>query len=230
MEYRIFGEPFPVVQCNLQPGEAMRTEKGSMAWMSNNLGLRTEGGGNVGRALGRMFSGESIFQNIYTAENGPASIAFASSFPGSIRAVQLSPGASVICQKSVFLASEMGVELRAFGQTSLGKGLFGGEGFIMQRLSGNGMVFLELNGHAVDFDLKPGETIVLKSGNLAVMDESCTMEIQQVKGLKNKLLGGQGFFNTSITGPGHVVVQTMTIGGLASELSPYIASSSGGAK
>ncbi len=228
MEYQIFGEPFPVVNCQLQAGEAMRTEGGSMAWMSGNLRMETTGG-SFGKAIGRMFSGESLFQNIYTAENGPGQIAFAASFPGSVRAVEINPGHTVICQKASFLAAEMGVELSIHTNKSLGKGFFGGEGFIMQKLSGKGMAFVELNGYAVDFDLQPGQTIVLQTGNLALMDESCQMDIQQVKGLKNKLLGGEGFFNTLVTGPGHIVVQTMTIGALASALSPYISSSSGGA-
>ena len=175
MQYEIIGEPMPAVVCHLQNGESMTTERGSMCWMSPNMKMST-GAGGAGKAFGRMFSGEAIFQNTYTAENGPGMIAFASSFPGSIRAVQIDPSHPIVVQKSAFLASEAGVELSVFFQKKIGGGFFGGEGFIMQKLSGHGTAFLEIDGHAVEYNLAPGQSIVVDTGNLAMMDATCTLE------------------------------------------------------
>ena len=192
----------PVVVCNLQNGESMITEKGSMCWMSPNMQMETSAGG-VGKAFGRMFSGDSMFQNIYTAINGEGMISFASSFPGSIRAIQITPEHPIIVQKSGFLASERGVQLSVYFQKKLGAGFFGGEGFVMQQLTGNGIAFIEIDGYAVEYNLQPGQSLLVDTGNLAMMDATCKIDIESVKGLKNKLLGGEGFFNTQI-GRAHV--------------------------
>lgn len=221
MEYKIVGEPMPVVLCDLSDGESMITEGGSMVWMSPNLEMATSGGGSLGKAFSRMFSGENIFQNIYTA-HGSGMIAFASSFPGSIRAVEIAPDRPVIVQKSAFLASEMGVDLSIFWQKKLGAGFFGGEGFIMQKLSGRGVAFLELDGSAVEYDLAPGQRMVVDTGHLAMMDATCSIDVQTVKGAKNVFFGGEGLFNTVITGPGHIVLQTMPASALAMSLAPYL--------
>ncbi|MDR0380496.1 MAG: TIGR00266 family protein [Oscillospiraceae bacterium] len=226
MEYNILGEPMPVVVCTLQSGESMLTERGSMAWMTPNMQMDTNAGGSIGKAFGRMFSGESMFQNLYTAQGGVGMIAFASSFPGAIRAVQITPDHPIVCQKSAFLASQPSVELSIHFQKKLGVGFFGGEGFIMQRLSGHGLAFLEIDGFAVEYTLQPGQSLIVDTGNLAMVDATCSIDIQQVPGLKNKLLGGEGFFNTRVTGPGHVVLQTMPLSGFASALSPFLASKS----
>ena len=225
MNYEIIGEPMPVVVCNLADGEAMITERGSMCWMSPNMEMQTSAGG-VGKAFGRMFSGDSMFQNIYTARGGGGMIAFASSFPGSIRAVRITPDQPVVVQKSGFLASEPGVELSIFFQKKLGSGFFGGEGFIMQKLSGQGMAFLEIDGYAVEYQLGPGQQIVVDTGNLAMVDATCSIDVQTVKGVKNVLFGGEGLFNTVVTGPGRVVLQTMPVSGVAAALSPFFPSGS----
>ena len=227
MRYSIEGTPLPVVICQLENGESMITERGSMSWMSPNMKMETTSGGGLGKMLGRMFSGEALFQNRYTAQNGDGMIAFASSFPDSIVPVTITPGNGVIVQKSGFLASEESVELSIFFQKKLGKGLFGGEGFIMQRLSGNGVAFLEIDGHAVTYDLAPGQSIVVDTGYLAYMSESCTMDVVTVPGIKNVLFGGEGLFHTVVTGPGQVVLQTMPISAVASTLMPYFPQSSG---
>ena len=227
MRYSIEGTPLPVVIRQLENGESMITERGSMSWMSPNMKMETTSGGGLGKMLGRMFSGEALFQNRYTAQNGDGMIAFASSFPGSIVPVTITPGNGVIVQKSGFLASEESVELSIFFQKKLGKGLFGGEGFIMQRLSGNGVAFLEIDGHAVTYDLAPGQSIVVDTGYLAYMSESCTMDVVTVPGIKNVLFGGEGLFHTVVTGPGQVVLQTMPISAVASTLMPYFPQSSG---
>ena len=225
MEYKIQGEPLPVVTCTLNDGETMITEKGSMSWMSPNMMMETTTNGGVGKAIGRMFSGEALFQNRYTAQGGNGMIAFASSFPGSIRAFNIAPGNGLIVQKSAFLASEEGVNLSVFFQKKFGAGLFGGEGFIMQKLSGQGIAFVEIDGYAVEYDLNPGQSIVVDTGYLAAMSESCSMEIQSVPGLKNKIFGGEGLFNTIVTGPGKVILQTLPISAVANSLRPYFPAS-----
>ncbi len=221
MQYKIIGEPLPVVECQLAPNEAMITEKGSMCWMSPNMKMET-GAGGFGKAFGRMFSGESMFQNTYTAQGGPGMITFASSFPGSIRAIDVAPGREIVVQKSGFLASEAGVELSIFFQKKAGAGFFGGEGFIMQKLSGQGTAFVEIDGYAVEYELAPGQQMVIDTGYLAMCDATCSIDIQQVKGVKNVLFGGEGLFNTVVTGPGKIVLQTMPVSSFASALGPFV--------
>ncbi|HJA43205.1 TIGR00266 family protein [Lachnoclostridium sp. An118] len=222
MRYQIQGETLPVVICELEGGEKMITEGGGMAWMSPNMKMETSTNGGVGKAFGRMFSGESIFQNNYTAMGGPGMIAFASSFPGSIRAFEISPGNEMVFQKSAFLAGEAGVDVSIFFNKKVGAGLFGGEGFIMQKFSGNGTVFAEFDGHVVEYELQAGQQIVVDTGHLAGMTASCSMEIRSVPGVKNMLFGGEGFFNTVITGPGRIWLQTMPISNVAAVLRNYI--------
>ena len=224
MEYKIDGAPLPVVICQLNAGETMITERGSMSWMSPNMKMETTSNGGLGKALGRMFAGEALFQNRYTAQGGPGMIAFASSFPGSIRAVEIGPGRELIVQKSGFLASEATVELSVFFQKKLGSGFFGGEGFIMQRLSGRGVAFTEFDGHVVEYDLAPGQSMVVDTGYLAAMDATCSMDIQTVPGVKNMVFGGEGLFNTVVTGPGRIYLQTMPISAVAGVLRPFMPS------
>lgn len=222
MRYEIKGDPLPVVICYLEDGEQMVTEGGAMSWMSPNMKMETEGG-SVGKVFGRMFSGENLFQNRYTAM-GQGVIAFASSFPGSIREFHISPGQDMVFQKSSYLAAEGGVNLSVFFNKKLGSGFFGGEGFIMQRTSGQGIVFAEFDGYVVEYDLKPGQQIVVDTGHLAAMTPGCSIDIQTVPGLKNKFLGGEGFFNTVITGPGRVWLQTMPLSNVAKTLRPFLPS------
>ena len=222
MNFTIEGEPLPVVICNLDPGETMITEKGAMSWMSQNMKMETSSNGGIGKMLGRAFSGESLFQNRYTAQGGPGMIAFSSSFPGSIRPFQISPGNEIVAQKSAFLASTVGVELSKFFQEKIGSGFFGGEGFIMQRLSGNGTAFLEFDGYIKEYELEAGQKMIIDTGYLAAMTSGCSISIQTVPGLKNMLLGGDGIFNTVLSGPGHVWLQTMPVPQLAGALIPYL--------
>ena len=224
MKYKIEGTPLPVVICTLENGESMITERGSMSWMSPNMHMETTSNGGLGKAFGRMFSGEALFQNRYTALGTEGTIAFASSFPGSILALEITPENPIIVQKRAFLAASEGVELSVHFQRRFAAGLFGGEGFIMQKLSGRGIAFIEIDGHAVDYELAPGQQIIVDTGYLAKMDYSCQMDITSVKGLKNKIFGGEGFFNTVITGPGKVTLQTMPIHSVASSLAPFFTS------
>ncbi|MBO4854376.1 MAG: TIGR00266 family protein [Oscillospiraceae bacterium] len=222
MKYEIRGEPMSVVICQLEAGEQMITEGGSMAWMSPNMQMTTSGGGSIGKALGRLFSGESIFQNIYTAQGGPGVIAFSSSFPGAIKAVEITPDKPVVAQKSAFLAATSGVELSTFFQKKFGAGFFGGEGFIMQKISGNGIAFLEIDGSAVDYDLTAGQQLVVDTGKVAIMDATCAMDIKAVSGVKNALLGGNGLFHTVVNGPGHITLQTMPLSKFAQQIARFI--------
>lgn len=225
MKYQIIGEPLPVAICTLEAGQSVITERGAMSWMTPNLKMETQGTGGLGKMFGRAFSGESMFQNRYTAENGTGQIAFASSFPGSIRAYEIAPGRELIVQKSGFLASDEGVTLSVFFQKKLGAGLFGGEGFIMQKLSGQGTALIEIDGYAVEYELAAGQSMIVDTGYLAAMSATCSMDITTNKGLKNMMFGGEGIFNTVVTGPGKIVLQTMPISAVAGSISPFIVTS-----
>ena len=219
MQYRIEGGNLPAVIIQLNPGETLISEAGGRTWARGQILTETKGGG-VGKAIGRMFSGESLFLSYYTAQ-GPAEIAFASSFPGRIAVKELAPGESLICQKSSFLCATYGVELSVHFQKKLGAGFLGGEGFIMQKVTGPGLVFLELDGYCPEYTLAPGERLVCDTGVVAYMDASCQMDVQMVKGLKNIFFGGEGLFDTVVTGPGKVCLQTMSIAKLAGLLGPF---------
>ena len=220
MQYEIGGGAFPVVTCNLSDGESMITESGAMAWMTPNMEMSTSGGG-IGKMFSKAFSGEALFQNIWTAR-GDGMIAFGSCFPGRIVPIEIGPGKSWILQKRSFLAAESGVELSIHFNKKAKAGVFGGEGFIMQKLTGSGVAFAEIDGTLVEYDLQPGQQIVVDTGNVAGFTAGVQMEIRQVPGMKNKLLGGEGLFNTVLTGPGRIWLQTMPISGVAAALLPYI--------
>ncbi|MBE6824619.1 MAG: TIGR00266 family protein [Ruminococcaceae bacterium] len=228
MKYSIEGGSLPVVICYPEANQTICTESGSMSWMSPNMKMETNSGGGFKKMMGRLFSGDSIFMNEYTPQGASGMIAFASSFPGSIIPYEVTPGNGIIVQKSGFLAMEKGLELSIYFQKKLGKGFFGGEGFIMQKITGNGLVFLEIDGYCKEYELGVGESIVLDTGYLAAMSESCTMDIQSVKGVKNMLFGGEGLFNTVVTGPGKVYVQSMPVINTANALSPYLQTNSSG--
>ncbi len=225
MKYFIEGGDLPYVKVLLEAGEAMISEAGGRTWAKGDYVTETTSEGGMGKALGRMFAGESLFLSKYTAQ-GPVEMAFASSFPGSIMAVELAPGQSIIAQKSAFLCATYGVDLAIHFQKRAGAGFFGGEGFIMQRITGPGLVFFEIDGNVVNYNLQAGERLVCDTGVLALMDPSCTMDIQMVKGMKNVFFGGEGLFDTTVTGPGRVVLQSMTKSGLAKMLAPFIGGNS----
>lgn len=222
MRYSIEGGSLPAVVMQLEPGEVVLSESGGRTWMKGNIDTDTRAEGGLGKSLGRMFSGEGLFMTRYTA-HGPAEIGFASSFPGKILAVELAPGQSMICQKSAFLCGVGSIDLSIYFKKKLGAGLFGGEGFIMQKVTGPGMVFLELDGYCKEYILGPGERLTCDTGVLAAMDETCSMDVVMVKGAKNILFGGEGLLDTVVTGPGKVCLQTMTISKLAGLIAPYIA-------
>lgn len=223
MKFEIKGTPLPVVIMSLEAGESIKTDKGAMSWMSPNMQMSTNAGGGVGKAIGRMFSGESMFQNVYTCMGGPGMLACSSSFPGEILPIMITPENTIIAQKSAFMASEAGVTMSAHIQKRGGAGIFSGEGFVLEKFTGSGMVFLEIDGSVVEYTLAPGQSLIVDTGNLAAMDATVDVNIQSVRGVGNVLFGGEGLFNTVVTGPGRVWLQTLPRNVVASAVSPYIA-------
>ena len=218
MRYQIQGDNMPIVVCALEDGESVVCEAGAMSWMSPNMQMETKAKGGVGGFFGRALSGESGFQNVYTARGGGGLIAFTSSYVGNILAVEITPDKPIIIQKRAFLASTPDVNMEVFFQKKIGTALFGGEGFIMQKLSGSGIVFLELDGSVINYNLKAGEQMLISTGHLAMMDATVSMDVQQIKGTKNILFGGESLFNTVVTGPGVVTVQSMPLSNLIGEI------------
>ena len=227
IKYEIEGGSLPVLICYPEPGETLCTQSGAMSWMSPNMHMTTNSGGGIKKALGRLFSGDSLFMNEYSSQGGTGLIAFGAALPGKILPFEVTPGNGIIIQKSGFLAMEKGLDLSIHFQKKFGAGFLGGEGFILQKVTGNGLVFIEIDGYCKEYTLGAGESIIVDSGYLAAMTESCSMDIQSVKGVKNVLFGGEGLFNTVITGPGKVYVQSMPASSLAEKLAPFISVSSG---
>ena len=239
MQYEVKNRPFPVAICQLSPGESVICQKGAMSWMTPNMEMSTGIGGSeaggakgllgtLGKVATKALSGESIFQNTYTAGQGqPGEIAFASTVPGDIIAIELDGTKTIVAQKSAYLANSPGVKMEIFFQHKASAGLFGGEGFIMQKFSGVGVVFLEIDGCVVEYDLAPGQSMLVDTGYLAAMDATCQVSIETVKGVGNALLGGEGFFNTKVTGPGKVFLQTMPANIIADAIKPFIPTSNG---
>ena len=222
MEYEIKGGAFPMVICKLEKGETMKNEGGSMALMTSKIKMESSTGGGILKGLGRALAGDSIFLNFFTAEEDDQEIGFANSFPGKIIPIELDGNKTIIAQKSAYLASEKDVDINMHFRKKLGTGLFGGEGFILQKFSGFGIVFLEIDGEVIEYDLKEGEKLVIDQGHLAAMDESVDFDIQRVKGAKNIMFGGEGLFLSTLTGPGKVWVQTMPLNNFIEAIIPYI--------
>ncbi|MCC8151393.1 MAG: TIGR00266 family protein [Lachnospiraceae bacterium] len=222
MRYKIEGEPFPVVHCELEEGEEMISENGAMCWMSPNMKLEAKSNGGAGKAVGHVFAVEALFLDRYTAVGGKGKVSFASRFPGCVRVFEIAPGKELIAQKSAFLASTSGVELSVYLHKKVGTALFGGEGITMQRLPGQGTLFVGVDGYINEYELAAGEQIVISTGHLAAMSATCKIDIQAVKGVKNKFLSGEGLFYTTVTGPGHVWVQTLPIARMARAISKYL--------
>ena len=210
MDYRILGETLPVVEIRLMTGEAMYTQSGGMAWMSEGLTLDSNIKGGLMKGIGRMFTGESLFMATYTAVRPDCIIAFASTVPGRILPVDMSR-TSLICQKGAFLCAQPTVEVSTVFTKKMSGGFFGGEGFILQQLKGSGMAFLEVDGDVVEKTLAPGEVMKVDTGNVFAFEPTVSYEIETIKGVKNMLFGGEGLFLTRLTGPGKIYMQTMNI-------------------
>lgn len=225
LKYKVFGDNLPAVSVFLDAGQSVYTQSGGMAWMQSGITMQTNMKGGFGKALGRMFSGDSLFIATYTSNAPNQEIGIASSFPGAIADIELH-GNTIIAQKSAFLCAQPSVTLSAHVTRSVGAGLFGGEGFILQRLDGHGMVFLEIDGSLVERVLAPGEVLRVDTGNVAAFEESVQYKAEMVKGFKNILFGGEGLFLSTLTGPGKVWLQTMTLPAFAKRMIPYLPTSS----
>jgi uncharacterized protein (TIGR00266 family) len=226
MEYQIQGGNLPVVLCTLQAGDAMYTESGGMSWMTTNIGMTTNMKGGLMKGIARKMAGESLFMTTYTCQQGQGLIAYASSFPGEIRAIKLEAGQSMICQKKSFLAAEGSVTLAMHFRKRLGVGLFGGEGFILQKITGPGTAFVEMDGSIIEYDLQAGQMLKVDTGHVAMFDPSVQFDIEMVKGFSNVLFGGEGLFLGTLTGPGKVWLQTMPFENLANEIIARVPKSS----
>ncbi|HOV69086.1 MAG TPA: TIGR00266 family protein [Clostridia bacterium] len=221
LRYEIFGANLPAVSIKLDAGESIYTQSGGMIWMDSGIVMNTNMKGGFLKGLGRMLSGDSLFIATYESKAPDQEIVIASTFPGSIVKVDVTNQA-VIAQKSAFLCAQSTVTVSLYITKSIKAGLFGGEGFILQRLSGTGAAFLEIDGSLVERSLKPGETIRVNTGNVAAFEESVKYSAEMVKGFKNILFGGEGLFLTTLTGPGKVWLQTMTVPTLAERLIPFL--------
>jgi len=222
MEYKIIGSTLQTVILELDPGETIYSESGGMAWMSRNIQMKTTTrGGGIGDMFKRALSGESFFLVEFTAESQKGVVAFAADFPGKILAVSLAQGQELICQKQAFLCAEKTVKLDIHFQRRLGAGLFGGEGFILQKLTGPGVAFVSLDGEIVEYTLSPGEVLKVDTGHVGMYEPSVSFDIEVVPGFRNILFGGEGLFLATLRGPGRVWLQTMPTQNLAKAILPY---------
>lgn len=210
MKCEIKGGNFPVAICEMDQGTSINCESGAMSWMKGGVKMQTNTGGGLGKMLGRAFAGESLFMNKYVAET-PGLLAIGAHSPGEIRKITIDPSNPIVVQKGSFLAMDEGVNLDIFFQKKIGSGFFGGEGFIMNKLSGSGDVLLEIDGGVVEYELGAGEQMTLDTGYLVKMDATCSIDIVMIKGVGNILFGGEGLFNTVVTGPGKIMIQTQPL-------------------
>ena len=223
MEYKIIGQTVPVVEMKLNAGETIYTQSGGMAYQSEGISMSTNARGGIMKSLGRMFAGESIFMANYTARKNGAMVAFASTVPGGIVPVDLSKFSNgMIIQKGAFLCAESNVDVSVTFTKRFSAGLFGGEGFILQKATGNGYVFLEIDGDIIQKELAPGEVLKVNTGNVVALEPSVSYEVETVKGLGNLFLGGEGLFLTKLVGPGKVILQSQNFSDFAGRIIPYI--------
>lgn len=222
MQHEIKGGAFPVVVMAASPGETILTESGGMSWMSPNMKMDTNMKGGLFGGLGRAMAGETVFLNTYTAEGGTGLLACASSFPGSIITMDLAPGEAVVAQKSAFLCGSGTLTLNVHLKRSFGVSMFGGEGFVMEKITGPVRVFLEIDGSVEKYTLAPGQTYLVNNGNLAAYTPDCTVALETVKGMKNIFFGGEGLFHVRLTGPGTIWLQTLSAQGVAKSIIPFL--------
>ena len=222
MKYEILGTTMQALKIELAPRERLYTESGAMTWMTTNIQMDTNFKGGLFKSLGRALSGESLTFTYFEPKGGPGTVGFTPTAPGKIIPLDITPSRAMILQKDAFMVAEEGVNLSIFFQKKLGTGFFGGEGFIMQKLSGSGKAFAEIDGEVVEIDLAPGEMIDVDTSHVAMFEASVDMDIRMVKGFKNVIFGGEGLFLTRLTGPGKVWLQTMTIANLAGKIAQHI--------
>lgn len=222
MKYSMEGSVMPLLHIVLDEGETVISERGAMVWMDENIHMHTSSHGGLGGGVHRMLLGESFFVNKFTAKNGPGSVSFGLSVPGKIVDFEISKGKEIICQKDAFLAASSGIKLKSYVRKKVMVGFLGGEGFVLQRISGEGHAFLEIDGEVYKKELKKGETIKVETGSIAAFDQTVSYDIIRVKGVKNVLFGGEGMWLSSLTGPGLVYLQTMSMTHLAERLIPFL--------
>lgn len=222
MRYEIKGTVLPMLEIHLEQGEAIYTESGGMAWMSEGIRMETSGRGGLGKMLGRALAGESLFLTTYTCEAAQATIVFTPEAPGHILPVPLQAGYSIIAQKDAFMCAEDSVELEMHFRKRLGAGLFGGEGFVLQKLTGPGTAFVEIAGEVHQYQLQAGQVIKVDPGHIAMYEPTVDYDVEMVRGVSNVLFGGEGLFLATLRGPGRVWLQTMPISNLAGAIRPYI--------
>lgn len=226
MQYRVIGDTMPAVEVTFDaPGESMYTQSGGMAWMTEGISMDSNMKGGLGKSIGRMFSGESLFMATYKAERAGSMVAFASTVAGEVLPVDVGACGGMICQKGAFLCAQETVNLNVAFTKKFSAGLFGGEGFILQDINGSGMVFLEIDGNKVEKTLAPGEVLKVDTGNVVAFEKTVQYEIETVKGLKNIFLGGEGLFLTKLTGPGKVILQTQNFNEFAGRIIRMVPSS-----
>jgi uncharacterized protein (TIGR00266 family) len=222
MRYDIHGGMLPSVDVWLRAGEAVYTESGGMAWMRGDLRMATSTRGGLLKGLGRSLAGESLFMTTYACQSGEAMVTFTPEAPGRIMVFELQAGQSLICQKDAFMAAQEGVQLEVHFRRRMGAGLFGGEGFILQRITGPGTVFLEIAGDVREYALQPGEVMKVDPGHIALYEPTVDYDITTVKGVTNILFSGEGLFLATLKGPGRVWLQSMPLSNLAAKIKQYI--------
>jgi uncharacterized protein (TIGR00266 family) len=226
VDQKIVGTTMPVLEMTLQDGERIVAEAGQLSWMTGTIELHTTasagGGGGIFGALKRVAGGGTLFMTEYSARGGAGMVAFATKVPGHILPVRVQPGQGYLIHRHGFLCATPGVELSAAFQRSLGAGIFGGNGFVLQRLGGTADAWVELDGEVVTYDLGPGETLRVHPGHVGMFEERIAFDVTTIKGVRNMLFGGDGLFLAQLTGPGKVWLQSLPLPNLAHALSHYL--------
>ncbi len=224
MRYTLHGTTMQTVTFELDQGEQVFTESGGMCWMSANIDMQTNMEGGLLGGLKRSMAGESMFMTTFTCTSGTGIVAFANEFPGKVIPLELQPGQSLICQKDAFMCAERSVTLEMHFRKKLGAGLFGGEGFIMQKLTGPGTAFVEISGEVTEYDLQAGQVLKVDTSHVAMLEPTVSFDIEMLKGFKNMFFGGEGLFLATVAGPGKVWLQSMPVANLAGKIASYIPS------
>jgi uncharacterized protein (TIGR00266 family) len=227
MDYKISGDNLQLVTLNIDLGEKVFAEAGSMVYMSANIHMEAKMRGGLFKGIGRKFMGETMFLTEFTSTGGKGLVSFGGNAPGTIKVLELSDGKEFLVQKDAFLVAEDAIDLSVAFQRRLGAAFFGGEGFILEKLTGNGKVFIHACGDFVEFDLKPNQILKVDTGSVVGWDGTVSYDIQRVKGIKTMFFGGEGIFLTTLTGPGKVIIQSMNLANLATALSPFLPHSRG---
>jgi len=222
MKFRIDGTTMQTLNVELDAGESVYSESGSMGWMSENVEMETEMKGGLASGIGRMFSGESLFLTNFTAKDSKGFVVFNAECPGKILKLELKEGEEIICKKDSFMAAQQTVKLSTFFNRKFGAGLLGGEGFVLQKLTGPGIAFVNLGGEITETELADGQMLKVDTGCIAMMTPSIKFDIVRIPGVKNMLFGGEGLFLSTVEGPGKVWLQSMPVSSLAKAVSRYI--------